>query len=67
MAEAAPAGEPPRRVQPNRRGKAMQPMAGARQKVIGAQLETIEFANRRKKNQARRKLAKASRRKNRGK
>lgn len=65
MAEAAPAGESPRRAQPNRRGATMQPMAGARQKVIGAQLETVEFANRRKKNQARRKIQKASRKKNR--
>jgi hypothetical protein len=45
----------------------MQPMAGERQKIIGAQLETVEFAKRRKKNRARRALAKASRAKNRGK
>lgn len=67
MAEAAPAGEIPSRVQPNRRGKTMQPMAGARQKIIGAQFETVEFANRRKKNRARRELQKKARRKNRGK
>lgn len=66
--EAAPAGELPRRARPiSRKGKALQPMAGARQKIIGAQLETVEFANRRKKNRARRALAKASRAKNRGK
>lgn len=53
--------------QPNRHGATMQPMAGERQKIIGAQLETVEFAKRRKKNRARRALAKASRAKNRGK
>jgi hypothetical protein len=43
----------------------MQPMAGERQKLIGAQLETVAFANRRKKNRVRRELAKASRKRNR--
>jgi hypothetical protein len=65
MAEAAPAGDLPRRVQPNRRGQQMQPMAGERQKIIGKQFETVAFANRRQKNRARRELAKASRKKNR--
>ena len=62
--EAAPARESPRRVR-RRDGKATQPMAGQRQKIIGAQHETIEFAKRRQKNRARRALAKASRKKNR--
>jgi hypothetical protein len=50
---------------PDRRGQRMQPMAGQRQKLIGAQLETVAFANRRKKNRKRRELAKASRKRNR--
>ena len=64
----SPAGGGPRRVrQVNRHGATMQPMAGERQKLIGAQFETVAFANRRKKSRARRALQKASRAKNRGK
>jgi hypothetical protein len=64
--EAAPAGDLPRRVRPvDRKGQRMQPMAGERQKLIGAQLETVAFANRRKKNRVRREIAKASRKRNR--
>jgi hypothetical protein len=62
--EAAPGREFPPRVR-RRDGKATQPMAGQRQKIIGAQHETIEFAKRRQKNRARRELAKASRKRNR--
>lgn len=40
-------------------------MAGERQKIIGAQHETVAFANRRKKNRARREMQKASRKRNR--
>ena len=62
--EAAPGGALPARVR-RRDGKATQPMAGERQKIIGAQHETIQFAKRRQKNRARRELAKASRKRNR--
>lgn len=65
MEGAAPARGSPRRVQPNRRGQQMQPMAGDRQKIIGAQFETVAFAKRRQKNRARRALQKASRKRNR--
>ena len=64
----APGGESPARVQPrqpNRRGQEMRPMAGERQKIIGAQFETVAFAKRRQKNRARSELAKASRKRNR--